>query len=113
MADESPLTEGTSNVTGAGRARRSRTGRLWTGLILSAIMLVFLLIFILQNRDPARITFLGWTGALPTGVALLFAAIAGMLLGAIPGSVRILQLRRAAARERAQQARPHTGIDKA
>jgi uncharacterized integral membrane protein len=35
---------------------------------------------------------------LPSGVALLLAAIAGVLLGAIPGSLRILQLRRAARR---------------
>ena len=113
MDDKSPRTGGMSDVTGAGSARRSRTSGLWIGLILSAIVLVFLLIFILQNRVPAQITFLVWTGALPTGVALLFAAIAGMLLVAIPGSVRILQLRRAAVREGAQQARRYTGIDKA
>jgi lipopolysaccharide assembly protein A len=97
--DEKPFrTEGTSEVIDAGSASRSRTSGLWIGMVLSALVLVFLLIFILQNRDLARITFLGWSGALPTGVALLFAAIAGVLLVAIPGSVRILQLRRAAAR---------------
>jgi uncharacterized integral membrane protein len=37
--------------------------------------------------------------ASPTGVALLFAAIAGLLLVAIPGTARILQLRRAAVRD--------------
>jgi hypothetical protein len=42
----------------------------------------------------AKIAFLGWEGALPTGVALLFAAIAGVLLVAVPGGVRIAQLRR-------------------
>jgi uncharacterized integral membrane protein len=76
-------------------APRTRTGELWVGTIVSALMLIFLLIFILQNRVPVPINFLGWTGTLPTGVALLFAAIAGMLLVAIPGSFRILQLRRA------------------
>lgn len=77
---------------------RTRTGGLWTGLILSALVLVFLLIFILQNNDPIRINFLGLSGALPTGVALLLAAVAGLLLVAIPGGLRILQLRRAARR---------------
>ena len=77
---------------------RSRTGVLWTGLILSALVLLFLLIFILQNNAPAQINFLGATGTLPTGVALLLAAIAGLLLVAIPGGLRILQLRRAARR---------------
>ncbi|MBC8090715.1 MAG: DUF1049 domain-containing protein [Pseudonocardia sp.] len=77
---------------------RSRTGGLWTGLILSAIVGIFLLIFILQNNVPVQINFLGFAGSLPTGVALLLAAIAGLLLVAIPGGLRILQLRRAAKR---------------
>lgn len=77
---------------------RTRTGGLWTGLILSAIVGIFLLIFILQNNVPVRINFLGFTGTLPVGVALLLAAIAGLLLVAIPGGLRILQLRRVARR---------------
>jgi uncharacterized integral membrane protein len=77
---------------------RSRTGVLWTGLILSALVLLVLLIFILQNGAPVQINFLGASGTLPTGVALLFAAIAGLLLVAIPGGMRIIQLRRAARR---------------
>lgn len=86
---------GRGDVSSAEAAPRSRISGLWVGLILSAIVLVFLLVFILQNGEAVRIAFLGWTGALPTGVALLFAAVAGVLLVAIPGSVRILQLRRA------------------
>jgi uncharacterized integral membrane protein len=77
---------------------RTRTGGLWTGLILSAVVGIFLLVFILQNNTPIRINFLGFSGSLPTGVALLLAAIAGLLLVAIPGGLRILQLRRAAKR---------------
>jgi uncharacterized integral membrane protein len=77
---------------------RTRTGGLWTGLILSAVVLLFLLIFIMQNNAPMGINFLAWSGTLPTGVALLLAAIAGLLLVAIPGGLRILQLRRAARR---------------
>jgi uncharacterized integral membrane protein len=80
------------------KARRSRTGVLWVGSILSALVLLFLLVFILQNRDPVNISFFAFNGTLPTGVALLLAAIAGILLVAIPGSLRILQLRRVARR---------------
>lgn len=76
----------------------TRSGGLWTGLILSAIVGLFLLVFILQNNVPVAINFLGFSGALPTGVALLLAAIAGLLLVAIPGGLRIMQLRRAAKR---------------
>jgi uncharacterized integral membrane protein len=39
--------------------------------------------------------YLGFHGRVPLGVALLLAAIAGLLLVSIPGTVRILQLRRA------------------
>jgi uncharacterized integral membrane protein len=91
---------GTSPATGAApAARHSRSGGLWVGLILSALVLLFLLVFILQNGDPVQISFFALEGVLPTGVALLLAAIAGILLVAIPGSVRILQLRRAARRQ--------------
>jgi uncharacterized integral membrane protein len=76
----------------------SRTGVLWAGLVLSALVLLVLLIFILQNSTPVQINFLGASGTLPIGVALLLAAIAGLLLVAIPGGLRILQLRRAARR---------------
>ena len=78
--------------------KRSRTGGLWVGLILSALVLLLLLVFILQNNEPVLISFFALEGVLPSGVALLLAAIAGMLLVAIPGSLRILQLRRAARR---------------
>jgi uncharacterized integral membrane protein len=80
----------------APKVRRSRTGVVWVGLILSALVLLFLLVFIVQNNAPVQISFFALQGVLPSGVALLLAAIAGILLGAIPGSVRIFQLRRAA-----------------
>jgi lipopolysaccharide assembly protein A len=81
------------------RAGKPGIGQLWVGLLLSALVLVFLLIFILQNSVSVPIAFFGWDGALPAGVALLFAAIGGVLLVAVPGSVRIAQLRRQARRE--------------
>lgn len=102
MADrtQGTRTDGPADSPGA---PAGRTSAVWIGLILSAVVLVFLLIFILQNRAPALISFLGWSGSAPTGVALLFAAMAGVLLVAIPGTVRMLQLRRAAARGRARR----------
>jgi uncharacterized integral membrane protein len=75
---------------------RTRTGGWWTGLVLSAVVLLFLLIFVLQNNAPMRINFLVWSGTLPSGVVLLLSVVAGMLLVAIPAGLRILQLRRAA-----------------
>ena len=82
----------------ADKVRRSRTGGLWVALILSALVLLFLLVFIVQNDQSVQISFFAAEGVIPLGVALLLAAIAGILLVAIPGSIRILQLRRAARR---------------
>jgi uncharacterized integral membrane protein len=98
VATGSEPTTGTGPATGTAKVRRSRTGGLWVGLILSALVLLLLLVFILQNGEPVQISFFALEGVLPTGVALLLAAIAGILLVAIPGSIRILQLRRAARR---------------
>ena len=93
-----PVPTGPPATPPADKVKPSRTGGLWVGLILSALVLLLLLVFILQNGDPVDISFFAFHGQLPTGVALLLAAIAGILLVAIPGSVRILQLRRAARR---------------
>jgi len=97
-APEAPTVPTAQPEKPAPAVRRSRSGGLWTGLILSAIVLIFLLVFILQNQNSVRITFLWFGGSLPVGVALLLAAIAGLLLVAIPGGVRMMQLRRAARR---------------
>jgi uncharacterized integral membrane protein len=85
--------------TGTGKGqhavRRSRFGGLWVGLIVAAVILVVLLVFILQNSQSVRIDFFGLSGHAPLAVAILLGGAAGALLVAIPGSVRILQLRRA------------------
>jgi uncharacterized integral membrane protein len=67
------------------------TGGTWIALILGALILVMLLIFILQNNIPADFAYLGWTFQLPLGVAMLFAAIAGVLVMALFGSVRLIK----------------------
>jgi uncharacterized integral membrane protein len=78
-----------------GRVRGSRAGGIWVGLIASAIVLVALLVFILQNSQTVVIHFLGFAGHLSFAVALLIAAVCGLLLIAVTGTVRIIQLRRA------------------
>lgn len=82
--------------------RRSRIGAARTALIVSAVVLVLLLVFIVENGRSVRVSFLGASGHMPLGVAMLFAAIAGALLLAIPGTARIIQLRRAARRQHRQ-----------
>lgn len=74
---------------------RSRIGGAWVGLVLGALVLILLLVFVLQNLEDVRVSFAGADGRVPLGVALLLAAVAGALVVAVPGSARILQLRRA------------------
>jgi uncharacterized integral membrane protein len=93
-----PVADREANPPVADRDHNLFSG-LYLGLIIAALVLAFLLIFILQNNVPVEIRFLGLAGTLPTGVALLLSAIAGVLLVAVPGSGRIIQLRRAARRD--------------
>jgi len=74
--------------------RRSRFGGLWVGLIVAAVVLILLLIFILQNSQNVQVDYFGLSGHLPLAVAILLGVAAGALLVALPGTVRILQLRR-------------------
>jgi uncharacterized integral membrane protein len=71
----------------------SRVGGVWVAMIVAALVLLLLLIFILQNGQQAKVSFLGAHGSLPMGVALLLAAVFGVLLVALPGTARIVQLR--------------------
>lgn len=75
---------------------RTRAGAVWAGIIVSAVALIVLLTFIVQNGNPVEIYFLTWVISLPAGVALLAAAVGGILIVAIPGASRMTQLRRAA-----------------
>jgi uncharacterized integral membrane protein len=90
-----PRTAGPTSGTAA--IQHSRTGGLWAGLILSALVLLLLLVFILQNGIPYRSPSSPSRAYSPSGW-LLLAAIAGVLLVAVPGRLRIIQLRRAARR---------------
>ncbi|ATL70165.1 LapA family protein [Nocardia terpenica] len=74
--------------------RSSRTGTAWIGIVVFAVVLVLLLIFILQNTQSVKISYIGMSGHLSLAVAMLLAAIAGVLLTATAGSMRIWQIRR-------------------
>jgi uncharacterized integral membrane protein len=76
----------------------TRAAALWSALIVGFLILIFLLVFILQNTDSATIHFFAWEWNLPVGVAILLAAVCGGLLTVAAGTARIIQLRRAAKR---------------
>jgi uncharacterized integral membrane protein len=96
-ADSAPPAAGPAAPERA-KLARTRIGGIWVAVVIAALVLVFLLIFILQNPTRVSVFFLGAAGTLPLGVAMLFAAIAGALLVALIGSARILQLRHTARR---------------
>jgi lipopolysaccharide assembly protein A len=85
--------------------KRTRMGGAWLASGLFALVLLFLLIFILENGNKVEISYLGMHGHLPLGVAMLLAAVLGVLLVVIPGTGRIIQLRVTARRHRLKDAR--------
>jgi uncharacterized integral membrane protein/uncharacterized protein YjbJ (UPF0337 family) len=78
-------------VTGV---RRTRSGTVWVSFIVGAIFLIALIDFVAQNGDRVSVHFLAFSGRTSQAVALLIAAVAAVLVVAIPASIRILQLRR-------------------
>ncbi len=80
--------------------RRTRVGGVWIASAAFAVVLLPLAIFILANGNKVEISYMGAHGHLPLGVALLLAAVLGVLLVVIPGTARIVQLRLVARRHR-------------
>jgi uncharacterized integral membrane protein len=95
-SEQPPQSQPPSRPQSRSGVRRTRIGGWWVALVAGTVVLLLLLIFVLQNGQSVQISFLGWHGVVPLGVALLLAAIGGILAVAIPGTGRILQLRRAA-----------------
>jgi uncharacterized integral membrane protein len=82
--------------TASTRSRPTRISGTWVAVIAGLVVLVVLLVFILQNLDPATVRFFGAEGSLPLAIAMLFSAIGGAVLVALIGGARILQLRKQA-----------------
>jgi uncharacterized integral membrane protein len=82
------------------RIKRTRTSGIWVAVGFFAVILLLLLIFILQNGTQVGVSYLGMHGHLPLGVALLLAAVSGVLLVVLAGAARISQLRATARRHR-------------
>jgi uncharacterized integral membrane protein len=74
--------------------RHSRTSSAWFAVVALAVLMLLLIIFVGQNTRAVQVSFLAWDGQAPLAVALLIAALVGILLAVTAGSLRILQLRR-------------------
>jgi len=66
----------------------------WLATIGLGLVLILLVVLILQNTQQVEVSFLWGEGTPPLAAALLIAAAGGILVTAIAGSLRILQLRR-------------------
>ncbi len=73
-------------------APKSRMAVVWASLIVGAILLILLLVFVIQNNVSTQFEYFTWQFNLPLGVAMLLAAIAGALIMALAGSVRMIQM---------------------
>ena len=85
-ADRSP-----ASSTGV---RHTRISAAWVGVCASAVVLVVLIVFMLQNTRSVEVTFLGMHGTLPLALALLIAGVGVAIIAMVVGTARITQLRR-------------------
>lgn len=81
-----------------GAVPRTRVAVARTSVVVGIVLLILILIFIFQNLDEVRVSFLSFHGSFPLAASLFFAAIVGALIAHFLGTLRILQLRRAARR---------------
>jgi uncharacterized integral membrane protein len=94
MADTTPVIQSDKpSIQPTGRDH-STVGTIWTAIAIFVVLLLLLLIFILQNSKSVDIHYLGISGKVGFGVAMLLSAVLGAILTLLVGSVRIIQLTR-------------------
>jgi uncharacterized integral membrane protein len=87
----------------------TRAGSAWLAVAVMLVLVLFMLIFVLQNGHKVALEFLWLDFSLPVGVAMLLAAVVGGMLVVLFGAARVVQLRMAARRHR----KGHTGTTSA
>jgi uncharacterized integral membrane protein len=73
--------------------RKTNAGRMWISLAVATVLLVLLIIFIAENSRSVTVSFLGVHGHISLALALLIAAVVGVVVTLLAGTARILQLR--------------------
>ena len=82
----------------------TRAAAAWFATAVALLLLVMLILLILQNQNIVDVRYLGFTGSIPLGTALLIAAVAGAAVVTIVGVIRLTQLRLTARRTRRLEA---------
>jgi uncharacterized integral membrane protein len=72
----------------------TRAASAWTAICVAALIAVGLIVFLAQNTGTVPITFLWMHVQASLTVSLLIATVGGILLTAVLGMTRIVQLRR-------------------
>ncbi|MGD7000994.1 LapA family protein [Corynebacterium halotolerans] len=81
--------------TGRGRATTgSLAGSTWVAMVVGLLILILLIVFILQNQQQVELNLFAWSFQFPAGIGYLITAIAGGLIIALVGMVRMMELRR-------------------
>lgn len=100
-APDASATPEPSPATTAGKtAPRTRISSAWTAVAVGLLFLLALLIFIFQNLENVRVTFITLHASFPLALSLLSASVAGALVVLLLGVSRIVQLRRVARHHR-------------
>lgn len=84
----------------------TRASAAWVATGAALLLLILLIVFILQNSTKVEVHFLGMSGTIPLGMALLIAAVGGGVLVAIAGVARVTQLRMNSRRTRRKTSGP-------
>ena len=95
-----PSDEGPTEAPSPGDAPRpapdaprvTRASAAWVATAAALLLLILLIVFMLQNSTKVELHFLGLTGTIPLGMALLIAAVGGGVVVAIAGIARVTQL---------------------
>lgn len=79
---------------------RTRVSSAWTAVVVGVLFLVALLVFIFQNLQDVRVSFVTLHASFPLALSLLCAAVASAVIVLLLGVARMIQLRRVARRHR-------------
>ncbi len=80
---------------------KSRAARAWKGLVPALVFAAVMVVFVVQNLQKVKVSFLVFSGRFALALALLVAAALGALVVFCLGSVRIAQFRKAFRRHQA------------
>jgi len=109
QSDDGPAETTTSEAVSSPTPRAPRLTRAsaaWVATGVALLLLILLIVFILQNSTKVEVQFLGLSGTIPLGMALLIAAVGGGVVVAIAGVARVTQLRMNARRTRRSTSSP-------